>query len=65
MGKVVTAKKARTTLNKINVCERMDYTKARLLGLDCNVDIHQIVTDFVENWVKRECPYMFSVRAKL
>lgn len=60
IGKVIIVKEHGSTVKEINVCGAMDCSKAKRLGLDVNVDINEIITDFVENWVKIRVPRMLE-----
>ena len=65
IGKVLMVEEHHATIKEVNVCSMMDYSKAKRLGLDVNVSVNEIVTDFVETYVKRECPHMFPTKSKL
>ena len=55
---IVKDKEHGSTIKTVNVCGAMDCSKAKRLGLDLNVDINEIITDFIENWVKIRVPEM-------
>merc|ERR1712167_555933 len=54
MGKVqkVAAASGSTTVKEINVCPHVDCSRAESLGLPMRVDLKDIITDYVHNYVK-------------
>lgn len=54
MGKVqqVAAAAGSTTVKEINVCPHVDCSRAESLGLPMNVNLKDIITDYVDNHVK-------------
>jgi len=55
LGKItqVSADKGSTTIKEINVCPYVDCGKAKALGLPMNVDLKEIIRDYVHTYIKK------------
>eukprot|EP00056_Hartaetosiga_gracilis_P018905 m.12357 g.12357 ORF g.12357 m.12357 type:complete len:112 (+) comp7176_c0_seq2:285-620(+) len=42
-----------TTVKEINVCPHVDYSKAQELGLPMDVDVKEIIRDYVNTYIKK------------
>lgn len=49
----VQADSGTTTVKEINVCPYVDCSKAESLGLPMNVDLKDIIRDYVKNYIKK------------
>eukprot|EP00047_Mylnosiga_fluctuans_P002247 m.223775 g.223775 ORF g.223775 m.223775 type:complete len:351 (+) comp10979_c0_seq1:34-1086(+) len=54
--KCVNASSGATTVKEINVCPVVDCSKAQALGLPMQVDLHDIISDYVHVHVKKDRP---------
>jgi len=50
---VVCADQGSTTIKEINVCPHVDCSKAKALGLPMNVDLKEIILDYVHTYLKK------------
>jgi len=55
LGKIskVAANQGSTTIKEINVCPYVDCSKAKALGLPMNVDLKEIIRDYVLTYIKK------------